>query len=132
MDRRAFVKNLGLAGGLGTLPVGTAAAAATEGGSSGIASRDAFRRLLQTLARCEEQYLSPDYGIERPGDIADGERLIMHVLETGLHHWFEADPDRPVFKKYVTPSRKLLGDNPDSLYYFACKESLLGGLKVPT
>ncbi len=122
MDRRDFVKNLGLAGSLGAFPAASAVAdnsIATADTTSEVASRNAFRALLQTLSRCEQEYLSPARGIDRPSDIADGERLMMHVLETALHHWFEADPDRPVFKKYVTPSRKLLGDNPDSLYYFS-------------
>ncbi|MEM1155120.1 MAG: DUF1214 domain-containing protein [Pseudomonadota bacterium] len=116
MDRRDFMKGVGLAGSLGSLPL-AGAFGATQSGNT--ASRGAFQALLQTLAAAEKKYLSPAYGIERAADIADGERYMMHVLETALYHWFEADPDRPVFKKYVTPSRKLLGDNPDALYYFA-------------
>lgn len=116
MDRRDFLKGAAATGSASSLGLGGALTLAADGG---VASRSAFRELLETLALAEEQYLSPEAGIERPADIADGERYLMHVLETGLYHWLEADPDRPVFKKYVTPSRKLLGDNPDSLYYFA-------------
>jgi hypothetical protein len=41
------------------------------------------------------------------------------MLHTGLFFFLEADPERPVSKSYVSPTRKRLGDNPDSLYDFA-------------
>ncbi len=119
MDRREFVKTAGLLGGvatglgaLGTSPLAQAA-------DSGVASRRAMQALLETINQVQMEYLGPAWNIERPEDIAEGQRFILHVLETGLHFWLEADPERPVFQRYVTPGRKLLGDNPDALYYFA-------------
>ena len=64
-------------------------------------------------------YLTPYNGNTTPHRLAEGERALAHILETALFFWLEADPERPVFKPYVTPTRKLLGDNPDSLYFFA-------------
>jgi hypothetical protein len=38
-----------------------------------------------------------------------------------LHHaievYFEPSPERPAWKRFVTPEKKLLGDNPDAIYY---------------
>jgi hypothetical protein len=82
-------------------------------------SRDAMQHLLDLVASAQATYLTPHFNITSADDIAEGQRLIAHVLETGLHFWLEADPERPVFKPYVTTTRKLLGDNPDALYYFA-------------
>jgi hypothetical protein len=125
MQRREFMKICSIAGGLSAVSLQAAIVqaattidhATTDAASS--KSRHAFRELLEMLRVVEENYLGPKRRIFRPEDIADGERFIMHVLETGLHFWMEADPERPVFKPYVTPTRKLLGDNPDSLYFFA-------------
>jgi hypothetical protein len=74
------------------------------------------------LAACDElqkQYLDVPWRIQSPDDIAEGERLLLHILNAGINFWLEADPERPVFTPYVTPARKLLGDNPDALYFFA-------------
>lgn len=117
MDRRAFVKTLGIAGGIGAAFSGSALAATVESGD--VAARSAMLSLLDTLHDVQGRYLSADYGITAAADIAEGERFLLHVLETGLHFWLEADPERPLFKPYVTPTRKLLGDNPDALYFFA-------------
>lgn len=120
MDRRSFLKNAGVAGSASTLLAGL------SGGSpvaaepvQAVSSRAAFSELLTTLKEVEHGYLGADSGITQTQDIAEGERFLMHVLETGLHHWLEADPERPTFKRYVTADRKVLGDNPDALYYFA-------------
>ena len=59
------------------------------------------------------------WGIERPVDIADGHRFLMHVLHSGIEQWLEADPQRPRAVRFVTPTLKLLGDNPDAIYYTA-------------
>lgn len=121
MDRRDFVRGAGALGSLGLLP-GAASLAADPAGSgqgSGVASRDAMLGLLDTLRDLQATYLTPRYGIARPADIAEGERMLAHLLHTGLQFFLEADPARPRFTPYVTPERKLLGDNPDALYYFA-------------
>jgi hypothetical protein len=134
MDRRDFIKSIGVAGGVatglsamaGSLAAGSAHAsqhggegtAGSEEGAPSVA-RDAMLTLLDTIRDVQAHYLSPEMGITDPDEIAEGERAIAHILETALYFWLEADPDRPVFKPYVTPTRKLLGDNPDSIYYFA-------------
>jgi hypothetical protein len=131
MDRRDFMKSMGVAGGVasGLSAVATnlaggvagaaemAAAQGTNGPAS--ASRDALLGLLDTIRGVQARYLTPEMGVTNADEAAEGTRAIGHLLETALFFWLEAKPERPVFKQYVTPTRKLLGCNPDSLYYFA-------------
>ncbi len=132
MDRREFIKSVGVAGGmatglatLGGMAAGTAradhhgAAATGAAAANGTASRQAMQAILDTIREVESKLLTAENGYTDPADLAEAERAIAHILHTGLEFWLEADLDRPVFKPYVTPTRKLLGCNPDSLYYFA-------------
>ncbi len=138
MDRREFMKNVGMAGGLATglsalggLGAGLAradhhgahAAAAGAGSAgtaaNGTASRQGMQAILDAIREVETTMLTAEKGFTDPAELAEAERAIGHILHTGLEFWLEADLDRPVFKPYVTPTRKLLGCNPDSLYYFA-------------
>ena len=82
-------------------------------------SRKAFRELLASLAEVDERYLSTDFGVTSEQDDADGHRFLIHLLETALHREFEGDPEHPEFTKWVTPRRKVLGDNPDAIYFEA-------------
>ena len=43
----------------------------------------------------------------------------MHYLQWGLVGLFERDPAAPRFHRIVAPDRKLLGDNPDAVYFDA-------------
>ena len=134
MDRRDFIKSVGVAGGLvtglsamsGTLAAGMADADEhdAQGGQgvadgSGSLARKAMLALLDTVGQTQATLLAPERGYTDPEEIGEGERVLAHILQTGLAFWLEADPERPVFQLYVTPTRKLLGDNPDSIYYFA-------------
>jgi hypothetical protein len=133
MDRREFIKSVGRAGGLasglaalgggvmgGGLAASVAGAAHHEGDdASGSAGRDGMLALLETVRETQAKLMSPAMGYTDPEEIGEGERALAHILQTGLSFWLEANPDRPVFQLYVTPTRKLLGDNPDSVYFFA-------------
>lgn len=127
MDRREFMKGVGVAGTMATgiaaldgLAAGTARAGLFDGRSgNGTASRKAMHAILDAISEVETKMLTSKAGFSDPAELAEAERTIAHILHTGLEFWLEADLDRPVFKPYVTPTRKLLGCNPDSLYYFA-------------
>ncbi len=41
----------------------------------------------------------------------------MHSLHHALQFWLEADPVRPRWNRWFSPTKKLLGDNPDTVYY---------------
>lgn len=82
-------------------------------------SRRAFHELLDLLRRLDETYLGPDWLVHSSADVAEGLRAILHLLQGGLVTYFEDDPDRPEFRRIVTPSRKFTGDNADTVYYDA-------------
>jgi hypothetical protein len=82
-------------------------------------SREALNELLGLVREIDTRYLGPEWRIARPGDVSDGHRFLMHVLQTALFLQLESDPERPLFRRIVSPTRKLLGDNPDAIYYEA-------------
>jgi hypothetical protein len=49
---------------------------------------------------------------------AEGYRFLTHLVAAGCEHHLDGDPERPLFTRIVSPSRKVLGDNPDALYYW--------------
>lgn len=126
MDRRDFIKSVGVAGGVATglsAVTGTLGASAAQAGhhetpADASAARKAMHTLLDTIRGVEDKMLTPEAGYTTE-ELAEAERALAHILYTGLDFWLEAKPNRPVFRPYVTPTRKLLGCNPDSVYYFA-------------
>ncbi len=124
MDRRDFLKGASVAGAISLLPLARLAAA--EEGAAGQSdaplsteSGRAYAELARTLQEVEAGYLSASRGITRPGDLSDGHRFLLHVLQTALVLKLEVDPERPVFRRIVSPTQKLLGDNPDAIYFEA-------------
>ena len=81
-------------------------------------SKKAFNQLLDTLRGVAENYLVPERGINSETDKAEGFRYLLHMLSAGIDLYFEGDPERPAFVKIVSPTRKLMGDNPDAIYHF--------------
>ncbi len=77
----------------------------------------AFRELLEFLMEADKTFLNPDKGMDRTG-IADGYRHLAHLLSYGFDCYLESDPLRPVFIPMAQPSKKILGDNTDSVYRF--------------
>ena len=79
----------------------------------------AFDGLLGTLARIRDEYLNAegrDFDeLETVEGFAYALQMVGHVSELLV----ESDRERPRFSLIVTPARKLLGDNPDSIYHQA-------------
>lgn len=126
MERRDFIAAATTTLGAGAALLAAASAAAPSGAAAspgaapaGSASREAMLALLQGLEARQAELLSPTYRIASPGDVAEGQRLLLHILGIGVSFWLEADPERPAWTPYSGPTRKMLGDNPDALYYFA-------------
>jgi hypothetical protein len=116
MDRRNFLKaagTIGMASGIG-LPFAPGLAAGAE---SGAASAQALEALAALFAELEETYLVPEWGITSEAQRVTARFYLIHLLHHGCQFWFEADPERPWFHRWFTPSKKLLGDNPDAIYY---------------
>lgn len=83
------------------------------------ASQDAFAELLATVGEVGERFAGEEWGLTDPVDVAEGLRVILHHLGTGIETQLEQDPAHPTFRAIVTPWRKALGDNADALYHDA-------------
>lgn len=53
-----------------------------------------------------------------PGERAEAQRYLAHLVSAGTDFYLEGDPERPRFVRIVSPTRKLLGDNPDAVYHW--------------
>jgi Protein of unknown function (DUF1214) len=82
-------------------------------------SQDAFAELLATLREVGERFAGEEWGLTDPTDVAEGLRVILHHLGTGIETQLEDDAAHPVFREIVTPWRKALGDNADARYHDA-------------
>lgn len=86
---------------------------------SDTAARAALRDLIALLSEVETRYCGDEWGVIDTNDTADCIRSVMHTLEGALFLMFESDPERPFFRPIVSRTRKMLGDNPDAIYYTA-------------
>jgi hypothetical protein len=118
MDARRRDLLMGLAGGgaAAALPL---TAAAQAGPAADNPSGQAWLDLASAMAEVEAKYSTPPYAGTDPVQRAEARRFMAHTLQAALEFWTDADPARPVFTRFVGPHKKLLGDNPDALYYFA-------------
>ena len=82
-------------------------------------TRKAFHELLDLLREVDERWLGPEWMIQSSEDVADGMRAAIHMLQGALVSHFEDDPDHPLFRRIVSPTRKFTGDNADAIYYDA-------------
>ena len=86
-------------------------------------SRDAaalaYERLAEALRSIDAGYITPERGMESAAERAAGRYLVANALQHGFQCWFDVDPARPVFHRWLSPTKKLLGDNPDAVYYGA-------------
>ncbi len=80
-------------------------------------SQAAFAELLATLGEVGDRFAGTEWGLSDPGDSAEGLRVIVHHLATGIETQFEDDAAHPTFRAIVTPWRKALGDNSDARYH---------------
>lgn len=85
----------------------------------GLESRRALREFIALLQEIDERYLGEEWLSPGFGDTVDGFRSVANLIEGSFLLSFEQDPERPFFRRIVTRSRKMLGDNPDAIYYTA-------------
>jgi len=83
------------------------------------ATREAFGELIALLSEIDARYLGPEFRIADPGSVVEGHAFALNLLAAGIDLYLDADPERPRFVSMVSPSRKLLGDNPDAFYFLA-------------
>jgi hypothetical protein len=97
-----------------------ALAGAAQAAAAGDAAAGAFADLATLLGEIESSYYAPERrNMSTAEQRAAGRYLVANALQHGFHCWFESDPKRPVFHRWLSPTKKLLGDNPDALYYGA-------------
>ncbi len=79
----------------------------------------AFRELLDVLRDADQTFLTgPRGGLDALG-VVEGYRHLTHLLGYAFDLYLEGDPERPSFTPLASPTRKILGDNVDSRYFFA-------------
>jgi hypothetical protein len=85
----------------------------------------AFRKLLDDLEEAALVLTGPK-GATGALERAEGFRYLTRVLSGALDmHLERADPARPAVTRMLTPTRKFLGDNPDTDYdYFPLRSDL--------
>ncbi len=82
-------------------------------------SEQAFSELINTLQTSSALFHDPRWGLRTDDTIAEGRRMLLHMLNHSLDIHLGADPQRPVFQPWMAPNKKLLGDNPSAVYYDA-------------
>ena len=82
-------------------------------------SRRALHELIDLLGEVDQRWVSPEWNLHSEEDVFGAHRAIMHYLQWGLVGLFERDPATPRFHRIVDPDRKVLGDNPDAVYFDA-------------
>jgi hypothetical protein len=102
-----------------TTGTNTAAAGAAAAQAAGDVAAQAFAELAAVLGEIEAGYIGPDRGMHTPEERAAGRNLVANALHHGFQCWFDVDPKRPLFQRWLSATKKLLGDNPDAVYYGA-------------
>jgi len=82
-------------------------------------ARNALRELIALLQEIDQRFLSAEWNLMGTADVAEATRAVMHMLQGGLALQFERSPQRPSFRRIVTPTRKFTGDNADAIYFDA-------------
>lgn len=82
------------------------------------AAAEAFHALLDLLRDIGDRHFTAERGIIEEVSAAERFRYLTHLLAAGCEQHVESDPDRPLLTRIVSPYRKVLGDNPDCLYYW--------------
>src|SRR2546421_10767002 len=78
----------------------------------------AFAELLAALGDIGQHLLVGDGTVGGNAEAAAGYRFLGHLLSASFELDVDGDPERPLFTRIVTPTRKFLGDNPDAIYYW--------------
>lgn len=82
-------------------------------------SRTALGEFIALLQEVDARWSGPEWNLHSEEDITGSHRALMHIIEAALVGYFEQDVSNPDFRRIVTPSRKLTGDNGDAVYFDA-------------
>lgn len=79
-------------------------------------STAAFDELLATLQEARDAYVLDEERHVDELEVLEAFKYVLHLTSEVTELLVEGDSERPRFSSIVTPARKFLGDNPDSLY----------------
>ena len=79
----------------------------------------AYEELAAMLIEINRDYIGPHRNMNSAQERAAGRYQVANVLQHGFQYWFDMDPKRPLFHRWLSSTKKLLGDNPDAVYYGA-------------
>ncbi|MBM3595971.1 MAG: hypothetical protein FJX31_09415 [Alphaproteobacteria bacterium] len=94
------------------------AAALAQSADSGLASR-AWLALAQKMIEWDAKFSTPPYAGITSNERAEARLVMADALQLALDFWTSAHTLNPSFTRFVGTDRKLLGDNPDAVYFFA-------------
>lgn len=80
-------------------------------------SQAAWDALLQTLQGAGKGFLDPQKNLDECHRV-QGYRHLAQMLSYGFDCYLDSDSLRPAFVPLAMPTRKILGDNVDSVYFF--------------
>lgn len=83
------------------------------------AAANAFAELASQIVEIEAKYIAAHPDMDSIEGRNAGRYLVANALQHGFQCCFDVDPKRPVFHRWLSPTKKLLGDNPDAVYYGA-------------
>jgi len=127
--RREFIN--GMAASLAAAPlVGEARIAAADdiAGKGGVApagendpgvAQAAWRGLADLMRDADRSFIDPRRGRFDEYEMAYGYRNLTDIFAFAVDMYMVNDPDWPVFVRLDTPTKKLLGGNPDTQYLYA-------------
>jgi len=79
----------------------------------------AWAEMVDALSQASDRFCGEEWGVSGEQDIADSHRLVLHILQSALFAHAEFDPERPAWRRIVSPTRKFTGDNADAVYFEA-------------
>ncbi|MCB2047293.1 MAG: DUF1214 domain-containing protein [Novosphingobium sp.] len=123
-NRRSLLKGLALGGTGAALPgalasLSAATAASAQASANGGPASLAWLALAQKMTEWDAKFSVAPYSGTTSNDRAESRLLMADALQLALDFWTRADTANPTFSRFVSPTRKLLGDNPDAVYFFA-------------
>jgi hypothetical protein len=119
MQRRELIRGMTLAG-VGSLSLGalnTAVAKTSKAGGDNTETAKATADFLAVIAAKDASFTQPEWHLRSPDQLAEARVMLMDSINHALDVWRPMDPARPTFMRFNWPSKKLLGDNPDAIYY---------------
>ncbi|WP_419851157.1 DUF1214 domain-containing protein [Candidatus Poriferisocius sp.] len=80
-------------------------------------SGQVWDELVELMGEIERDWGREARAMPTADERAEARIFALNSLQHALEFWSQADPARPWFYRWFSPTKKLLGDNPDAIYY---------------